>query len=454
MKVSRKAILQESIPIILANSTVPLVGLADTTILGQTASVTELAAIAPGVLLFNFIYWGAGFLRMGTTGSIANLTGKGDKTEVRNTIGRSLFVALILASLLIVLQIPIIELSLSLLSAPAGVESYLRSYFLIRIYAAPATLSFYVITGAWIALSKNRLLLSMQLVLNATNILLNLLFAVHLEQGIDGIALGTVLSSWMTTLISLILLYRFCAKQKGSENFREPFFSRRLFQLKSLLSLLSVNGNLMIRTLFLLSGFALFTELSAGWGETTLAANQILLQFISFSAFFLDGFAFTAESRVGQAAGKKDPILFQKSIRYTAEMSAITSLFLSLFFFFAGEKLMRLMTDLSGVLSLASQNLVFAALYIFLSFPAFLLDGVFIGTLQVKEMRNASIVSFAGFFGATTVLVVFLDGGNPGLWAAFILFVVLRALTLAARYRSVIRNLFDEEYSSSQKKTI
>jgi MATE family multidrug resistance protein len=434
---SYRQILMLAAPIILANSATPLLGLVDTAVIGNTADTISLGAIALGSLIFNFVYWGFGFLRMSTTGFVAQAAGKNDNPEILAITLRALVLGSSIGACLILLQWPIISLSLTFLGASAGVESIAQQYFNIRIWGAPATLATYVLMGYFIGQGQSRLLLLVQVVLNGLNIVLDIVLAGYFQMGAQGIALGTVLAEWITLFIALALVIQHLQKQHAitANHLDWP----QIFNRVKILPLLHANGNLMIRTLFLLLGFAVFTDQGARFGDATLAANHILLQFISFSAFFLDGFAFASESLVGKALGAKNKALFMTVVKRSSILAAAAAQILALFIIVFGALLIQQLTDIESIRTQAQQYLWFCAAYVSVSFAAFQLDGLFIGTTTTRSLRNASVLSSLGFL----ILCYFLTQhyGNHGLWSAFIFFVILRALFLGSKFHTITAKL-------------
>lgn len=415
-------------PIILANASAPLLGLADTAALGHTADAAALGGIALGALIFSFVYWGFGFLRMSTTGFTAQAVGAKDPVEVRSVLLRALALGIGIGIMLIILQQLIGWAALSLMSASEDVKALVSDYFYIRIWGAPATLATYALLGTLIGLSETKKLLMIQLFLNGINICLNLLFVLKMGWGIKGIALGTIIAEWMTFVLALWIVVRSMKLLVGPDEFFWPW--QQLFVKQKFKAMLKTNSDIMIRTLALLSGFAWFADQGAKFGDVTLAANHILLQFVSLSAFFLDGYAYVVEMLTGKAIGAKDRHGFTRNLRDSSQLAAVTALALSLLLFVFGHEAVSFLTIDDSVRAVATQYLPYAALYIMISFVAFQLDGVFIGATWSKEMRNASIISVLIFIGLGLALVTWK--GNQGLWLAFIAYVLVRGVSLIA----------------------
>ena len=434
--ISYRYLLQKAWPIILANASVPLLGLVDTAVIGNVGSITDLGAIAFGALIFSFVYWSFGFLRMGTTGFAAQASGAGDQQEVRAVLGRALLIALCLGVVLILIQWPIGLAAFSLLDGSAPVEAVAQQYFDIRIWGAPATLATFALMGLLIGLGKSRTLLIVQLFLNGLNILLDVWFAGILGWGASGIALGTVIAEWTTVLLAGWLVYRTLNERKLLTDVFWP--KAKIMDLSALLKTASANFDIMLRTLILVFSFAFFINQSAKFGDTILASNHILLQLIAFSAFFLDGYAFVVEALVGGAIGAKRRDVFDLAVRRSTVLALVTAILLALAIVMAGHIAVMLMTDISSVRLAANQLLPFAALYVLFSFAAFQLDGIFIGASFTRQMRDAAALSIVVYLVAWWALSD--PFGLQGLWGAMIIYVVARAVALLLFYPPLRRS--------------
>jgi MATE family multidrug resistance protein len=422
-------------PLILANSTVPLLGLVDTAVIGHTGRSVDLGAIALGALIFNVLFWGFGFLRMGTTGFAAQADGAGDELEVRAVLGRAVLLAAAIGLGLILLQAPIASATLRLLGASPAVEGITRGYILTRIWGAPASLALYAVMGLLIGLGHSGRLLRVQLLLNGLNMLLDVLFAGLLGWGARGIALGTAVAEWLAVAYAGWITLRLLAGRRRAVG---PFWPwRRIVDPARLRQTLAANGDIMLRTLLLLFGFAWFMDRSARFGDGVLAGNHILLQFVSFSAFFLDGFAYATETLVGRAMGAGRRDLLDAAVRTASRLAAGTAAALAMGIVVLGPWAVAALTDLAEVRAAAQRYLPYAAVYVLLAVAAFQLDGIFIGATRTRAMRNASLAAIVAFLAASWPLVEW--AGNDGLWAAFIVFVVARALALGAYYPALRR---------------
>ncbi len=427
-ELSYTSLIKLAVPIIIANCVTPLLGLTDTAVIGHLSDTTNLGAIALGALLFSFLYWGFGFLRMSTTGIIAQAKGRGEHQAILDHLLRALVLGFLLGVLIIALQVPLLNIALHLFQASSTIEQITADYFNIRIWSAPACLATYGIMGLLIGLGENKRLLVLQLFLNGVNIVLDLLFAGCWDLGAKGIAWGTLIAEWLTFFLGLMIVYQTLSP------FRQHLQSPNITSLThwhSIKPMLVSNANIMVRTLLLLLSFAIFTNQAARFGDVTLAANHLLLQIISFSAFFLDGFAFVTESLTGQAKGKRNLRQFDTVIKRSTLLAFLTAIALSALIYSLGNHLITMLTDITNVGQTALTYLPFAAIYILLSSFAFQLDGIFIGTSETLALRNAAIVSSGCFFLLTYALSSWL---YVGLWLAFISYVVLRAITLLFYY--------------------
>jgi MATE family multidrug resistance protein len=433
-------------PIIVANAAGPLLGLTDTAVIGRTGSVAALGAIALGSLIFSFVFWTFGFLRMGTTGFVAQANGSGDEVEVRATLARALLMGSAIGLCLIALQRPIFWAALELLGGSEQVEGIAEGYLKIRIFGAPASLASFALMGGLIGLGRSRTLLAVQVFMNVLNMGLDVLFAGLLGMGASGIALGTLIAEWSAALLALFLMIRILRSRHRDQNSFWPWI--RILDTKMLVRTVLVQLDIMVRTLTLLFGFGWFTHQGARLGDVTLAANHILLQFLSFSAFFLDGFAFATEGLVGAAAGARRVGVFDILVRRSSVLAAVTALILSAVFVSFGPVFIRVLTDLDEVRLAAAGVLPFAVVYIALAVAAFQLDGIFIGVTRTRDMRNAAIASLIVFLGLGWPLTI--RYGNTGLWIGFIIYVVARAVTLGSLYPRMRREIGKTEPQRDQ----
>ncbi len=430
--ITHRSILAIAAPIMISNLSTPLLGVVDTGVIGQTPDASLIGSVALGALVFSFVFWAFGFLRMGTTGLTAQAFGADDSEEIRGSLGRALIIALIIGVCLIVLQWPIQAVAFWLLEGTERVESLARHYFEIRIWAAPATLANYALLGWFIGLGKARVALSLQLVLNVSNMLLDAWFVLGLGMGVAGVATGTVIAEYLAAVVGLLIATPQLRMYGGRWEFRQLFEPHRFART------MAVNRDIMIRSLSLIFAFAWFVAQGAKLGETVLAANAVLMHFVSVSAYFLDGFAFAAEALVGRAVGAASRAKLSQAARMTTWWAAGVALVASLCLVILGAKLIDILTVEPGVRLVARDYLLWAALAPLVGVWCFQLDGIFIGATRTADMRNAMLISTVIFLLAWYLLRPF---ANHGLWAALYIHYAARGVTLLHYFPDLRRSL-------------
>ena len=430
LSITHKRILTISVPIILSNITIPLLGLVDTAVIGQLGQIVPIGAVGIGSIIISAIYWIFGFLRMGTTGLTAQAVGKRDHGEIIALFSRALLVGIIGGFILILFKDFIFWSAFKISPASSEVESLAYKYMKIRIYSAPAAISIFGILGWLIAREKTRMVLFLQLWMNGTNILLDILFVIGFGWGVEGVAIATVFAEISAFFIGLYIC-------------RSAFVGSlwRSYQLvmnkEKLINMFKVNFDILVRSLLLQAAFLTFMFFSSNLDNTTLAANQILLQFLMMTSYALDGFAFSAEALVGQAVGAKSANSLRKISLMTLFWGLIAAFLMSLFYFFFGENLIVVMTK-SLELQLFTQKYLFWMIIApILAFPAFILDGIFIGASQTREIRNAMVISVLTFIGISIYLTQYF--ANHGIWFSLMMFMILRALTLQFYFKKILR---------------
>ena len=411
-------------PIILSNSSIPLVGAVDTAVMGHLPDPAYIGAVALGAGLFSILYWGFGFLRMGTTGFVAQALGAGDGAEARAALHRALILAGGLGLALWLLQLPITRVAFALIEGSAQVEALTRAYFDWRIWSAPAVLANYAVLGTLIGLQRTRHVLTLQLVLNGINVALDLLFVPVLGWGVEGVALASIVAECSALALGLVLVERRLRDLPGP---RHPV---TLLEPDALRALFHANGNIFVRTLCLVASLFYFTVVGTRLGEVYVAANAVLMQLQYFLAYGLDGFAHAAEGMVGSAWGGRHRQHFRAAIRATTVCAVVVALGYSLVYAALGTVFIGWMTDLETVRATAAEYLPWMILAPIVSVWSFQLDGIFIGATRTVEMRNGMLIATAGYLVAVESLVPLLH--NHGLWLALMLFLSLRAFTLAA----------------------
>jgi multidrug resistance protein, MATE family len=416
----------------ISNVSTPLLGVVDTAVVGRLPDPAYIGAVALGALVFNFVFWGFGFLRMGTTGLTAQALGAHDAAETRASLGRAMLIAAVIGAALIALQRPIGLLAFALLDGSGRVEGLARAYFDIRIWAAPATLANYALLGWFIGLGQARIALALQLVLNLGNMLLDALFVLGLGWGVAGVAAGTVIAETAAAIVGVLLALRHLRGAGGA------WSATRLLDRQRLARAIAVNRDIMIRSAALILVFVWFMAQGAKQGDTVLAANAVLMQFVAVAAYFLDGIAFTAEALVGRAVGAADRTLLSRAARLTTAWAVLLALLACLGFALLGAHLIDLLSADSGVRATARAYLAWAALAPLAGVWAFQLDGIFIGATRTAEMRNAMLATLAIFLAAWWLL---MPWGNHGLWGALYVSYAARALTLLYHYPGLLRSV-------------
>ena len=427
-------VLAIAVPIIIANVTTPLIGIVDTAVLGQLGDAHYIGAVAIGAMIFNMVYWAFGFLRMGTTGLTAQAEGRGDRDEVAATLARALIIAGVCGLALVVLQWPLSEIAFALIGGSEPVEKGAAEYFTIRIWSAPAALANYALLGWFIGRGRAGTAMVLQILLNGTNAALDALFVLVFAWGVTGVAIGTLLSEIFAVVCGLWFARRML-RHAGAHVSRE-----RALNAAALKKVVAVNADIMVRTLALLFAFAFFTAQSAEAGDITLAANTILMHLVMFAAYFLDGFAFSAESLVGNAIGAGRRQRFREAVRMTTLWAAVISIGLAAIFWVFGGLIVHGLSVNPEIRAEAMVYLFWAAIVTVISFPCFQLDGIFIGATRSADMRNMALLCTAIYLAAWAVLTPLW--GNHGLWCALAVLNVARGLTLASRYPALERASF------------
>ena len=422
---------------ILTNVTVPLVGLVDTAMLGHLADIRFLAGVALASILFDYIYWSFGFLRMGSTGTTAQAVGRDDTHEVYLVLYRFLAVAGALGIALIVLKAPARELGFVLLSGEPGVEAAGRDYFDARIWGAPATLCNYAFLGWYLGREESRHALVMTVIGNLANVGLNYVFIIRMGLAAQGAGLATMASQYLMLAVAVAIFLQ--VGKPIAWRWREVMHRERLVALTKL------NVDIMVRTFCLQTTFAVFTNFSSLMGTTILAANAIILRLLLLASYFIDGAAFASESLAGIFRGQGDPGRLKKLVR----LSLLSGLGFAVLFLVAlgltSGLFFRLLTSHEDVIRTAVRyHLWFVPVLLFGS-QAYMWDGIFLGLTAGRALRNSMLVSTVLVFLPVAALALYL--GSPHLlWAALVLFMVARTVTLGIASRDL---LHDGEPSSS-----
>ena len=423
--ITHRRVLAIALPIVLSNATIPLMGIVDTFAVGQLGAAEPIGGVALGAIVLGAAYWIFGFLRMGTTGLVAQANGRGDIAERDAHLSRALLIAGAGGLALIALQVPLSRAAFAIAGGSAEVEALGATYIAVRIWGAPFAIAVYALTGWLIAVERTRAVLVLQVAMNGLNIALSLWFVLGLDLGVAGVAAATLLAEVAGAILGLWL----CREVFAGPAWRDR---ERVLDRARLVPMMAVNRDILIRSVLLQLCFLSVTFRAAGLGDTALAANQILLQFLHLTAYALDGFAFAAEALVGSAFGAGRRAALRRAAVLASLWGLVAVALMSLAFWTLGDALIARMTTAEEVQAAARDYLPWMVAAPLLGLPCFMLDGIFIGATRTRDMRNMMMLSAAGYFAASAVLVPAF--GNHGLWAALMAFFVLRGLTLGARY--------------------
>lgn len=421
--VTHRRVLAIALPIVLSNATIPLLGAVDTGVIGQLGRAAPIGAVGIGAVILTSIYWIFGFLRMGTSGLVAQAHGAGDRAGLGAHLVRALAIAGAAGIALILFHPLLFAGAFRLAPASDEVERLARQYLSIRFWGAPATIALYAINGWLIAMERTRHVLILQLVQNGLNVALDIVFVMGLGLGVGGIAAATLIAE----LSGLALGLWFCRAALLAAWGQAGMFARA-----PMMRLLRVNSDIMIRSVLLQASFTSFMFLSAGQGDVALAANQVLMQFLQITAYALDGFAFAAEALVGQAVGARRPVMLRRAAVLSSAWGAGGSILMGIVFLAAGPWIIDLLTTAPEVRMESRDYLPWLVVAPAIGIASWMLDGIFIGATLTARMRRAMIEAVAIYVLALLVLPQAF--GNHGLWAALMVLNLSRALTMARFY--------------------
>lgn len=423
--ITHRRVLRIALPIVLSNATVPILGAVDTGVVGQMGQAAPIGAVGIGAIILTAIYWLFGFLRMGTVGIASQAHGAGDTGEVAALLTRALLMGLSAGILLIIFQVPIFHASFLVSPASAEVETLARDYMAVRVWSAPAIIALYGVTGWLIAQERTGAVLAIQVLMNSANIMLDIWFVLGLDWGVTGVAWATFIAEWSGLILGLWL----CRAA-----FRVPAWCdwSRVFDRERLTLMAAVNRDILLRSLMLEIIFVSFLFIGGDFGDATLAANQVLLQFLHITAYALDGFAFAAETLVGQAIGKRNPAQLRRGALLTSLWGFAIITVLAVGFALFGGLIIDLMAKAPEVQVEAREYLVYMVLAPLVGIAAWMLDGIFIGATRARDMRDMMAISLMIY--GLSLLVLLPALGNHGLWVALLISFVARGFTLGLRY--------------------
>lgn len=457
MRQINKDILKLAIPSILANITVPLVGMVDIAVAGHldVKAATMIGGIAIGSMLFDLLYWNFGFLRVGTGGLAAQAFGRGDRKECARILARALGIALACAFVLIAIQWIFVNAAFLVVDCTPEVRQLASQYFFIRIWAAPATLSLMALKGWFIGMQDSVSPMVTDLVVNGMNILMSIVLALGLTlggfhydgMGFRGVAAGTVVAQYSGLLVALSLLLGKYRKNTisalGTSDLRGLFRgseTRRFFVM---------NADLFVRSLCFIAIYIGFTVISARYGDLLLAVSSILMKLLMIFSYFTDGFAYAGEALTGRYIGAKDSDMLRQTIRWTFIWSMSIALIFMGIYHFAGVPMVRLMTEDVQVVEASRAFLPWLLLMPVVGCAAFTWDGIYIGATASKQLRNSmlwAVVAFAGLWvlGITILNLMAADVpayGNMAmhiLMAAYFAHLLARTIYLSVKFRKLL----------------
>ena len=426
--ITHRRVLAIAVPIAASNVTVPLLGAVDTGVVGQIGEAAPIAAVGVGAILMTAVYWVFGFLRMGTTGLTSQALGAGQHDEAAALLTRAMMIAAAGGMAVIALQVPLFRAGFWISPASPQVEGLARDYMAIRVWSAPAAISVFGITGWLIAQERAGAVFAVQAAMNGMNILLDLWFVMGFGWGVTGVAWATFASEWAGLGFGLWL----CRGAFAQSAWRDW---ARVLDAGRLRLMAAVNRDILLRSLMLEAIILSFVLTGGRFGDTALAANQVLLQFLHIAAFGLDGFAFAAEALVGQATGARDPARLRRGAVVATQCAAVVVALVTAAFALFGGDLVDLLAKAPDVRAAAREFLPYAVAAPAVGVLAWMLDGIFIGATRGPDMRNMMAVSLCAYAAMAAALVPLM--GNHGLWIALLLSLVVRAVTLGLRYPAV-----------------
>ncbi len=416
-----KQIYRLALPNIISNFSIPLLGAVDTALMGRLESEHYLGAVGIGGIIFSFIYWGFGFLRMATTGLTAQAFGENDTPECGRLLLRAIGIGITSSLLLFIFQWQLADISFLLIDTSPEIEHLARAYYHIRIYAAPATLCLHALHGVFLGLQNAHYPMLLTIVVNLVNIVLNLVFVQGLGMKVEGVALATVIAQYVGLFLAVLLFFVRYRSIMAGWNIREVLL------LSKLKRFLSISGDIFIRTCCLVFSHAVFTAKSAALSDTFLAINTILLQYIYILSFAIDGLAFAAESLIGRYKGAHDLQSLKRTTRLIFLWAFLFAGMIMLIFVFFGEQLLYVFTDQRSLVERAEVYLIWVIVAPVINVAAYIWDGIFLGATASRALRNSVIVSTLLYLSAVYLLMPF---GNHGLWGALTLLLVARGISL------------------------
>ena len=412
-----------SFPIFLANVAIPLVGIIDTSLMGNLGNISYLTATSIAANLFSMIFWSFGFLKMGTVGMVSQAHGENDYSKILDILLRNLFFVIVISLILIIFQFLILNLTLNIFELSTETQNLYQDYFNIRIYSAPGELTLYIITGIFIGLQKTKISSLVVSCFSILNIILSIILVTQYNLNVKGVAYGSLLAGYITSAIFLIYTFLYI---KRFINIKIDI--NNIFNTKQIKYIFHINLNIFIRTILLSFSFLWFIYLSNKIGEEYVAANTILINLVNLAAFILDAYAFATQGMVGYSIGKNDKNLFKLIVKNSFILSAITSIFISIIYLLIHKEIIYQMADIDLIRNLSVDYAIWLIIFPLISSFCYQFDGIFIGASQTVELRNAMIFSSIIYLLISVILTN--NFNNTGLWISLAIFMILRAVSL------------------------
>ena len=419
-------------PIVLSNISIPILGAIDTGVIGQLGNPIAIGAVGIGAIILSAVYWLFGFLRMGTTGFVAQAQGRDDASEVVALLVRGILIGLACGFFVILIHPILFWLSFLISPSSNEVELLALDYMGIRIFSAPAIISTYAIMGWLIALEKTKYVLILQLTMNGLNAVLDFWFVLGMGWGVEGVAWATFIAEWFALLMGLAICFAL------SQNFPKIIWTL-IFSRTKITTILLVNRDIFLRSLMVEMIFVSFLMTSGKFGDVELAATQILLQFLHISSYGMDGFAFAAEVLVGQAVGKSNRFMLRDAVIKSALWTFVIAIFLALIYALFGSFLIKIMTTSDEVILASESFLIFIVLGPIFGALPFLMDGIFVGATRAIDMRNMMFLSLI-IYAVSAYLLIDLYGFY-GLWLALLVSYAARGISLVIRYPKLEKSI-------------
>ena len=429
---SKKKIFLLSIPVFFSNLAIPFVGMVDTGLMGNMGEAKYLAATSIATSVMTMVVWSFGFLRMGTVGMVSQLFGKGEYREIVRTLLRNFLISVIAAVLIILFKPIILNLIKYFFTTSVDTQNLIDTYISVRVFSIPAEFIIYILVGFYLGIQKTKISSLLIITFSILNIIFSSFFVLSMNLNIFGVALGTLLSSYLTILIFICFTYFFINKKFQII----PNFNKILIKSK-LLKLFNINFDIFVRTIFLTFSFLWITYLGSKLGEDYLAVNIILMQFIILAAFFLDAYAFSTEGVVGFTIGRKNKKQFLSVVKNSIQISFFTALCISITYLILFKYIVDIITDVEILRFISYKHFIWIIIIPPVASFCYQLDGIFIGASQTKEIRNAMIISVASFIFISIYFMKYF--GNHGLWLSLFLFMIFRSLTLSYFFTKILR---------------